>query len=57
MMLVSPFAVGSAVVLFLTGHVLAAGSSNSSQNVVPNAAGDTALDQAKVDKYKNLLGK
>ena len=27
-----------------SGHVLAAGSSNSSQNVVPNAAGDTALD-------------
>ncbi|KIW78777.1 hypothetical protein Z517_08616 [Fonsecaea pedrosoi CBS 271.37] len=33
----------------------AADAANSSQHVVPNAAGVTALDPAKVQKYKSLL--
>ncbi|KIW24738.1 uncharacterized protein PV07_10433 [Cladophialophora immunda] len=38
------------------GSVLAApDAGNSSQHVVPNAAGDSALDLAKVRQYKSLL--
>ncbi|KIW96175.1 uncharacterized protein Z519_03242 [Cladophialophora bantiana CBS 173.52] len=40
----------------LLGSVLAASDAgNSSQHVVPNAAGESAIDPAKVRKYKGLL--
>ena len=55
-MLVNALGVVVTAALFLIPSILGAGS-NQSQNVVPNAAGDAALDQAKVDKYKSLLGK
>ena len=42
--------------LLLSTSVLGAATSNSSQHVIPNAAGDTTLDLAKVNRYKSLLG-
>ncbi|KAJ9608469.1 hypothetical protein H2200_007457 [Cladophialophora chaetospira] len=54
-MLVNAIGVVVGAVWFLAPSVLSASSSNSSQNIIPNAAGDTALDVAKVNKYKSLL--
>ena len=46
-----------APLFLLAASALAAAPSNSSQHIIPNAAGDAALDPAKVDRYRSLLGK
>ncbi|KIW73864.1 hypothetical protein PV04_01949 [Phialophora macrospora] len=45
-----------AAFLVLATSALAAEAANSSQTVIPNAAGDAAIDPAKVNRYKSLLG-
>ncbi|EXJ63817.1 hypothetical protein A1O7_00152 [Cladophialophora yegresii CBS 114405] len=54
-MITSPVTVLTAIVLLATS-TLAAEARNSSQTVISNAAGDTAIDPVKVNRYKSLLG-